>query len=55
MPDDVDMEKTAEKAAQSNNEGSTKNEKMFSLKRWNAVAMWSWDVECEVGKAPKFV
>ena len=22
-------------------------EKMFSLKKWNAVAMWSWDVECE--------
>ena len=20
----------------------------FSLKRWNLVAMWSWDVECEV-------
>lgn len=25
-----------------------KNEKMFSLKKWNAVAMWSWDVECDV-------
>lgn len=22
--------------------------KMFTLKKWNAVAMWSWDVECEV-------
>ncbi|KAH0624039.1 hypothetical protein JD844_007343 [Phrynosoma platyrhinos] len=22
-------------------------EKMFSLKKWNAVAMWSWDVECD--------
>lgn len=20
----------------------------FSLKKWNLVAMWSWDVECEV-------
>ncbi len=20
----------------------------FTLKRWNLVAMWSWDVECEV-------
>ncbi len=19
----------------------------FSLKKWNAVAMWSWDVECD--------
>lgn len=24
-----------------------KNEKMFMLKKWNAVAMWSWDVECD--------
>ena len=22
-------------------------EKMFNLKKWNAVAMWSWDVECD--------
>jgi hypothetical protein len=21
---------------------------VFTLKRWNLVAMWSWDVECEV-------
>jgi hypothetical protein len=20
---------------------------VFTLKRWNLVAMWSWDVECE--------
>ncbi|XP_022707475.1 RING-box protein 2-like [Varroa jacobsoni] len=25
-----------------------KADKMFVLKRWNAVAMWSWDVECDV-------
>uniref|UniRef100_A0ABD2X5Z2 Anaphase-promoting complex subunit 11 RING-H2 finger domain-containing protein n=1 Tax=Trichogramma kaykai TaxID=54128 RepID=A0ABD2X5Z2_9HYME len=24
-----------------------KSEKMFTLKKWNAVAMWSWDVECD--------
>ena len=24
-----------------------KQEKMFTLKKWNAVAMWSWDVECD--------
>ena len=22
-------------------------EKMFALKKWNAVAMWRWDVECD--------
>lgn len=24
-----------------------KPEKMFTLKKWNAVAMWSWDVACD--------
>lgn len=27
---------------------SSKPEKMFTLKKWNSVAMWSWDVECEI-------
>jgi len=26
---------------------ANKNERMFTLKKWNAVAMWSWDVECD--------
>lgn len=26
---------------------TNKNDKMFTLKKWNAVAMWSWDVECD--------
>ncbi len=28
-------------------EESGAGEKLFSLKKWNAVAMWSWDVECD--------
>lgn len=24
-----------------------REEKLFTLKKWNAVAMWSWDVECD--------
>ncbi|XP_022228547.2 RING-box protein 2 isoform X2 [Drosophila obscura] len=27
---------------------SSKPENMFTLKKWNAVAMWSWDVECDI-------
>lgn len=27
---------------------SNNSDNHFSLKRWNLVAMWSWDVECEV-------
>ncbi|XP_063930611.1 RING-box protein 2-like [Zophobas morio] len=27
---------------------STKSDtKMFTLKKWNAVGMWTWDVECD--------
>ncbi|XP_033178547.1 uncharacterized protein LOC100744458 isoform X1 [Bombus impatiens] len=26
---------------------SLKPDKLFILKKWNAVAMWSWDVECD--------
>ena len=22
-------------------------DRLFTLKKWNAVAMWSWDVECD--------
>ena len=29
------------------NEEKSKEEKLFTLKKWNAVAMWSWDVECD--------
>jgi len=47
MADDIDMEKPVEKTTVGN-DCVVKSEKMFSLKRWNAVAMWSWDVECEI-------
>jgi len=30
--------------ADNNNKPSSS---MFALKKWNAVAMWSWDVECD--------
>jgi Anaphase-promoting complex subunit 11 RING-H2 finger len=26
---------------------SSSSGRMFTLKKWNAVAMWSWDVECD--------
>lgn len=37
---DVNMEESAP----SKEQGA---QKMFTLKKWNAVAMWSWDVECD--------
>ena len=29
------------------NEDQVEAGKLFTLKKWNAVAMWSWDVECD--------
>ncbi|CAN7997590.1 unnamed protein product [Ixodes hexagonus] len=40
MADEDDFEKDGEINGQ-------KADKMFVLKKWNAVAMWSWDVECD--------
>ena len=50
MAEDIDMKSAEPPAPQmvaTVNE-NPRSEKMFSLKRWNAVAMWSWDVECEI-------
>lgn len=37
--------KSDEKAKASKNKASSGP--MFTLKKWNAVAMWQWDVECD--------
>lgn len=34
-------------SADRNDGDSVKSDKLFTLKKWNAVAMWSWDVECD--------
>ncbi|XP_054451071.1 RING-box protein 2 isoform X3 [Pteronotus mesoamericanus] len=47
----ADVEDGEEPCALSSHPGSAGSksggDKMFSLKKWNAVAMWSWDVECD--------
>eukprot|EP00088_Acartia_fossae_P013328 TRINITY_DN1697_c0_g1_i5.p1 TRINITY_DN1697_c0_g1~~TRINITY_DN1697_c0_g1_i5.p1 ORF type:complete len:112 (+),score=17.57 TRINITY_DN1697_c0_g1_i5:95-430(+) len=40
------MEKMEEGEKAQENEASDTG-RMFTLKKWNAVAMWSWDVECD--------
>ena len=32
----------------SNKDNNNNRDTVFTLKKWNLVAMWSWDVECEV-------
>ncbi|XP_060053466.1 RING-box protein 2 isoform X2 [Erinaceus europaeus] len=48
MADVEDGEEPCALASHSGSAGSKQaGDKMFSLKKWNAVAMWSWDVECD--------
>ncbi|XP_039969465.1 uncharacterized protein LOC120781333, partial [Bactrocera tryoni] len=43
MVDGEDIESSMDKQFNDNDGG--KPDKMFTLKKWNAVAMWSWDVD----------
>lgn len=48
MADVEDGEEPCALSSHSGGAGSKSGgDKMFSLKKWNAVAMWSWDVECD--------
>jgi hypothetical protein len=40
--DSLKQQQQQQQGAAGNNSG-----RMFTLKKWNAVAMWSWDVECD--------
>ncbi|CAK5070866.1 unnamed protein product [Meloidogyne enterolobii] len=42
------MEITEEsKSSSSSNKTSQQPKKPFTLKRWNLIATWAWDVECD--------
>ena len=43
----MDTTTTKAEAPQQPNKGQQQGGKLFNLKKWNAVAMWSWDVECD--------
>ena len=42
-----DERENVDKSMKGNGDEKSKEEKLFTLKKWNAVAMWSWDVECD--------
>ncbi|KAI8438406.1 hypothetical protein MSG28_010941 [Choristoneura fumiferana] len=46
-PNDLSMSGEDCDALDRGDNDSQKSDKMFTLKKWNAVAMWSWDVECD--------
>ncbi|XP_057583774.1 RING-box protein 2-like [Hippopotamus amphibius kiboko] len=48
MADVEDCEDPCALSSHSGSAGSKSGgDKMFSLKKWNAVSMWSWDLECD--------
>uniref|UniRef100_A0A5F8HJD4 Uncharacterized protein n=1 Tax=Monodelphis domestica TaxID=13616 RepID=A0A5F8HJD4_MONDO len=43
-----DKEVPCESSSHSRSSDSqSRKDKMFSLKKWNMMVMWSWDVECD--------
>ena len=42
-----DLAMETDEAKVNGEDGERGGERMFTLKKWNAVAMWSWDVECD--------
>ena len=45
-----EVEKVEDGGIEKKNEEEVKEDgggRMFTMKKWNAVAMWSWDVECD--------
>lgn len=41
------MEITEESKSPSSNKTSQQPKKPFTLKRWNLISTWAWDVECD--------
>ena len=43
----ISMDQTSETSMNVDKNAQRTGDKLFTLKKWNAVAMWSWDVECD--------
>ena len=41
------MDVDAKKESKAKTKSKAPSGQMFTLKKWNAVAMWQWDVECD--------
>lgn len=47
MDDGQPLEETPEYPKTKKSKSKGPSGPLFTLKKWNAVAMWSWDVECD--------
>lgn len=43
----ADEEESIDKVDMEDVKSPASGGKLFTLKKWNAVAMWSWDVDCD--------
>jgi RING-box protein 2 len=43
----ADEEESIDKGEMDETKSPASGGKLFTLKKWNAVAMWSWDVDCD--------
>ena len=44
---DSTLEPKSEASSAKSAKGKSSSGPLFTLKKWNAVAMWQWDVECD--------
>ncbi|KAG7201531.1 hypothetical protein KM043_004282 [Ampulex compressa] len=47
LTSNTDMAEAEQDLGERSDGDNSKADKLFTLKKWNAVAMWSWDVECD--------
>ncbi|KAL9252641.1 RING-box protein 1a-like protein [Drosera capensis] len=48
---DTDMVPAGEGSSSSAAAASSKKSKRFEIKKWNAVALWAWGIECQANQA----
>ncbi|KAG8487379.1 hypothetical protein CXB51_020921 [Gossypium anomalum] len=51
LDSDVPMVPAGEASGSSAASSSTKKPKRFEIKKWSAVALWAWGIECQANQA----
>ncbi|OVA08341.1 zinc finger protein [Macleaya cordata] len=51
LDSDVNMIPAGEGSSGAGPSSSSKKPKRFEIKKWNAVALWAWGIECQANQA----
>ncbi|KAH7682741.1 SCF ubiquitin ligase Rbx1 component protein [Dioscorea alata] len=51
MDTDINMVPAGEGSSSAVPSSSAKKVKRFEIKKWNAVALWAWGIECQANQA----